>query len=140
MENVIRLHYSNKNSEMFWTNRCRKWRNRFKIEKPVVLAEYFEQQTDCTRCRKKIANQGEFLRGGICIYLSLSNKWKLWHGTINSWPHNLRKKLEKYFRFHCNYKQLRIEARKKMWNCEVDFPVFLWNYSYNFENIFTAWS
>ena len=49
---------------------------------------------------EKLANQGEVLRGGISrIYLSLSNKWKPWHGAINSWPRNLRTAVEKYFRF-----------------------------------------
>ena len=35
------------------TNRCRKWRNRFKREKFVVLAEYSEQQTDCSIYKRK---------------------------------------------------------------------------------------
>ena len=49
---------------------------------------------------EKLANQGEVLRGGISrIYLSLSNKWKPWHGAINSWPRNLRTAVEKYLRF-----------------------------------------
>ena len=49
---------------------------------------------------EKLANQGEVLHGGIsCIYLSLSNKWKPCHGATNSWPHNLRIALEKYFQF-----------------------------------------
>ena len=34
---------------------------------------------------KKLANQGEVIRGGISrIYLSLSNKWKPCHRAINS--------------------------------------------------------
>ena len=49
---------------------------------------------------EKWANQREVLCGGISrIYLSLANKWKPYHGTIKSWPHNLRTALEKYFRF-----------------------------------------
>ena len=49
---------------------CRKLRNGFKIEKFLVLAECFEQQTDCSRYRRKIANQGEVLcnRGGIFTF------------------------------------------------------------------------
>ena len=47
----------------------------FKKEEFIVLAEYFEQQTDYSRYRLKLANQGEFLRGGISpICLPLSNK------------------------------------------------------------------
>ena len=49
---------------------------------------------------KKLANQGEVLRGGISrIYLTLSDKWKPRHGAINSPPRNLRTTMEKYFRF-----------------------------------------
>ena len=74
---------------------------------------------------KKLANQGEVLRGGISrIYLSLSNKWKPCHGAINSQPRYLRTTLEKYFRFKRNFEQLRIEARNSMTNCEIYFPIF----------------
>ena len=73
------------------------------IEKFVVLAEYFEQQTDwSTDIREKLSNEGEVLctLGGIsCIHLSLSTKWKPCQGAI-SWPGNLRTALERYFRFH----------------------------------------
>ena len=33
------------------------------MEKFIVLAEYFEQKTDCNRYRRKIANQREVLCG-----------------------------------------------------------------------------
>ena len=39
----------------FRSSRCRMWRNTFMIEKFFVLAEYFEQKTDCSRCRRKIS-------------------------------------------------------------------------------------
>ena len=65
-----------KSLKCFRTSGFRKWRNRLKTEKFVVLAEYFEQQTDCSLYWRELANQGEVLRGGISrIYLSLSNKW-----------------------------------------------------------------
>ena len=49
---------------------------------------------------EKLANQGEVLRGRISrIYLSLSNKWKPYHGAINSRSRNLRTAMEKNFRF-----------------------------------------
>ena len=51
----FRWHYSNKNSECFRTDGCSKCRNGFMIEKFVVLAEYFEQQTDCWRYRRNIS-------------------------------------------------------------------------------------
>ena len=44
--------YGNKNPGI--TNGCRKWRNRFKREKIVFLAEYLEQQTDYPRYSRKI--------------------------------------------------------------------------------------
>ena len=113
-----------KSLKCFRTNGCRKWRNRFTIEKFVVLAECFQQEISAD-IEENLANQGEFLRWGTsCIYLSLSNKWKSCHGAVNSRPCNLRKALEKYFRVHWNYKQLRVEERNSMPNCEVYFPLF----------------
>ena len=104
---------------------CRKWRNRFQNKKCVVLAEYFEQQTNCSRYRKKMSHQGEVLRRGISpIYFSSSNKWKPCHGAINSRPRNLRTALEKYVRFQWNCKQLQIEARNSMANAGICFPIF----------------
>ena len=110
----------------FRTSGCRKWiRNRFKNKKFVVLAEYFEQQTNCSRYRRKISQSRRILCGGISrIYLSLSNKWKPCQGAINSRPRNLRTALEKYFRFQRNCKQLQLEARNSMANCEIYFPIF----------------
>ena len=73
----------------------------------------------------KWANQGKVLCGGISrIYLSLANRWKPCHGTINSRPCNLSMALEKYFRFRWNCKQLRIEVRNSMANCEINFSIF----------------
>ena len=104
---------------------CRKWRNRFQNKKCVVLAEYFEQQTNCSRYRKKMSHQGEVLRRGISpIYFSSSNKWKPCHGAINSRPRNLGAALEKYFWLQWNCKQLRIEARNSIANSEIYFPIF----------------
>ena len=94
-------------------------------KKFVVFAEYFEQQTNCSRYRKKMSQSREVLRWGISpIYLSSSNKWKPCHGAINSRPRKLRTALEKYFLFHWNCKQLRIEARNSMVNSEIYFPIF----------------
>ena len=68
---------------------------------------------------EKLANQVEFLRGGITrIYLSISSKWKPYHRAINSRPRNLRTTLEKYFRFQ------RVEARGSTANCEIYFWIF----------------
>ena len=73
----------------------------------------------------KWVNQGEVLCEGISrIYLSLANKWKPCQGAINSWPRNLRVTLDKYFGFQWNCKQLRIEVRNSMANCEIYFPIF----------------
>ena len=104
---------------------CRKWRSRFLNKKFVVLAEYFEQQTNCSRYREKMSQSRIVLRRGISsIYPSSSNKWKPCHGAINSPSRNLRMALEKYFRFQWNCKQLRIEARNSMVNAEIYFPIF----------------
>ena len=112
----------------FRKNGYRKWTNRFKIEKLVVLAEYFEQQTDCSRYRRKIS-QSKLTKKVLCrsiirIYFFLSNKCKSCHGAINSWPPNLRTTLAKDLWFHWNCKQLRVEARNSMSNCEIYFAVF----------------
>ena len=75
---------------------------------------------------EKLVNQGEVLSGGISrIYLSLTNKRKPWHGAINNLLRNLRAALEKYFRFQWNCKQLRIESRNSMANCETYSKVSL---------------
>ena len=75
---------------------------------------------------EKWANQGEILRGVISrICLSLSNKWMIQNG-------NLRTTLEKYCRFHWICKELRVEARKSISNCEIFSSYFVWNYNHNF--------
>ena len=63
-----------------------KSRNRFRIEKFAVLAQYFEQHTDGRRYRRKISkSEREVLRGGISrIYLPFLSNWKPCHGAINS--------------------------------------------------------
>ena len=55
-----------------------KSRNRFRIEKFAILAEYFEQQTDGCKYRRKISkSEREVLRGGISrIYLPFPSNWK----------------------------------------------------------------
>ena len=67
-------------------------RKTFKIENCVVLAEYFEQQKDCNRCKRKISksSRSPLWRGISRIYISLSNKWKPCHGAINSRPRNFK--------------------------------------------------
>ena len=57
-------------------------------------------------------------------YLSFSNNWKPCHGAINSRRHNLRTALVKYFRFHLNWKQLRVEVTYSMQNSEIYFLLF----------------
>ena len=48
--------YSNKNSEM--TSGFRKWKNRFKREKIVILAKYLWEETDYRRYKRKIRKSG----------------------------------------------------------------------------------
>ena len=91
----------------------------------VVLAGYLKQQTDCIRLKEKVANQGESLRVGtnrICNHFL--SKWKPYHGAINNRSRKLRMALEKYFRFHLNCKQLRIEAKDASSQVEICFPFF----------------
>ena len=94
----------------------------FKIEKLVILAEYFEHQTDCNRYRRKISKsrRSPSWRGISRVYISLSNKWKPKHGAINGRHVILRTALKRYFRFPRNCKQLgttTVEPR----NCIVRF-------------------
>ena len=114
----------------FSTNGCRKWKNK----KFVVLAEYFEQQTDFSSYRIKIRQSRRSLLRRNQSYLqifSLPRKWKPYHGAIRKFPRNLRTALERYFRFHLNYKRLRVEVKffikfVRMWNekCSLLFKRF----------------
>ena len=123
----IRLHYSNKNYDIvqdkqdvgneeidFRMKNLLSWHN--------ILSN---RQIAADIEKKERTNQGEVLRRGISpIYLSSSNKWKPYHGAINSRPRNRRTTLGKYFRFQWNGKQLQIEARNSMANSEIYFPIF----------------
>ena len=112
----------------FRTSGCRKSRNRFKNKKFVVLAEYFEQQANCSRYRIKMSQsrRSPSNRGGIsCIYISLANQWKPCHRAIKSWPRILRMAPEKYCWSQWICKQpLQIEERNRMANCDIYFPIF----------------
>ena len=81
----------------FRTNWCRKRRKTFNTEIFVVLAEYFEQQTDSNRYRKRISKwrRSTWWKGISRIYISLSKKWKPCHGAINSRPRNFKNGTEK---------------------------------------------
>ena len=73
---------------------------------------------------KKWANHREILRGGISrIYFTLAKKWRPYHGAINHRPRNVRTALERYFQFQWICKQLQIEARNSMANCDIYFPI-----------------
>ena len=106
----------------FQTKWCRKRRKTFKTEKFVVLAEYFEQQTDCSRYRRKISKsrKSPSCKGIGRIYISLSSKWKPCHGAINSRTRNFKNNA----RFPWNCSQLRAEVRSGMPNCEIYFSIF----------------
>ena len=127
----------------FRTNWCRKWRKTFKIEKFVVLAEYFEQQTDCNRYRRKEANQGENIRGEESVIFTFPYQTNGNNAMeLSAAGHViLRTALKRYSQFPWNCKQLRFEARNSMLNCEIYFPIFSETiYTYKSENIFTAQS
>ena len=122
----IRLHYSNKNSEMLQDEQdVGNEETDFRIKNLLSWQNILSNRQIAADIEEKWANQGEVLRWGISpIYLSSSNKWKPCHGAINSRPRNLRMALEKSFRFQWNCKQLRIEARNSMANAGICFPIF----------------
>ena len=108
----IRLHNSNKNSEMLHDERdVGNEETDFRIKNLLSWQNILINRQITADIEEKWANQGEALRRGISlIYLSSSNKWKPCHGAINSRPCNLRTALEKYFRFQWNCRQLRIDV------------------------------
>ena len=114
--------YRKENSKM--TNGCMKWRNkRENLREKSFLSwqNIWNSRQITTDIKEKLGNKGglSWRRIQSCIiYLSLWNKWRPCHGAINSRPRNLRMALEKYFWFHWNCKQLRVEARNSMSNCE----------------------
>ena len=110
----------------FQTNWCRKRRKKFKMEKFFVLAEYFEQQTDCNRYKRKInsSRRSPLWREISRIYISLSNKLKPCHGAINSRSRNFKNGTEKVLSISLKLQTIGVEARNSMPNCEIYFPVF----------------
>ena len=122
-----------KTLKCFRTNGCGRWINRSKIEKFVALAEYFEQQTDCSKYRRKISESRRSVRGGNSgIYLSLSNK----HATDPSTVSHVisERQWKSTFDFIEN---VSICGLKRGIVCQiVRLLNFLWNYTCNFENIF----
>ena len=81
------------------TSGCCKSRNRFKSNKIIVIGEYFDQQVNCNRCRRKMNQSRRSHLWRNQSYLPFFSKQM---ETINSWPRNLRTALEKYFRFEVN--------------------------------------
>ena len=121
----IRLHYSNKNSEMLQNKRyVGNEETDFRIKNLLSWQNILSNRQIAADIEEKWPNQEVIHRGIRPIYLSSSNKWKPCHGAINSRPRNLRTALEKYFRFQWNCKQLRIEARNSMANSDIYFPIF----------------
>ena len=120
----IRLHYSNKNSEMLQDEQDLGTEEKyFRIKNLLSWQNILSYRQIAAHVEEKWGNEGEVLHRGISpIYLSSSNKWKPCHGAINSRPRNLRTALEKYFRFQWNCKQLWIEARNSMANSDIYFP------------------
>ena len=121
----IRLHNSNKNSEMLHDERdVGNEETDFRIKNLLSWQNILSNRQIAADIEEKWPNQEVIHRGIRPIYLSSSNKWKPCHGAINSRPCNLRMALEKYFRFRWNCKQLRIEARHSMANSEIYFRIF----------------
>ena len=121
----IRLHYSNKNSEMLQDQQdVGTEETDFRIKNLLSWQNILSNRKSAADIEEKWDNQGEVLRRGISPnYPSSSGKWKPCHGAISSRPHNLITALEKYFRFHWNCKQLRIEAKNSIANSDTYFPI-----------------
>ena len=78
----------------------------------MVCNRWSDRQTD--RPTDKVTYRG----GEIShIYFCFSNIWNPYCQTINIQSHNLRAALERYW----NYKQLQVQARNSMSNCEIYF-------------------
>ena len=97
----IRLHYSNKNSEMLQDKLgVGNEETDFRIKSLLSWHNILSNRKIAADIEEKLANQGGVLHRGISpLYLSSSNKWKPCHRAINNRPRNLRTTLEKYFRF-----------------------------------------
>ena len=84
---------------------------------------------------EKLANQGEALCGEIIhIYLSLSNKWRLCQGAINSRSCNFKTTLEKYFWFQGNYGLKRGAVKQTVrFISEFTLKIYIqfWKYGFN---------
>ena len=122
----IRLHYSNKNSEILQDKQdVGNEETDFTIKSLLSSQVILSNRQIAADIEEKWVNRGEALCRWISpIYLCSSNKWKPCHGAINSRPRNLRKAMEKYFQFQWNCQQLRIEARDSMANSEIYFTIF----------------
>ena len=72
----------------------------FRIKKFVVLAEYFEQQTNVNRYRRKMSQSRRTPSWRNQSYLPfLVKQMETMPRPINNRPRNLRTALGKYFRF-----------------------------------------
>ena len=124
----FRSYYSiTKILKCFRANWCRRRRKTFKIEKFVVL-EFFEQQTDCNRYRRKTNKSRTSLSWRNQSYQTNNGDHYQTNGNhaieLSTIGHViLRIALGRYFRFHWNCKQLRVE-RSSMPNCEIYFLIF----------------
>ena len=101
-----------------------KWRNRFKNKEFVVLAKYFKKQTNCSRYRRKMSQSRRSPLWRNESYLPFFSKQMETIPRSHNGPPKLRTTLEEYFRFQWNCKQLWIEARNSVENCEIYFPIF----------------
>ena len=104
----------------------RKWRKRFKIENLLSWQNIFNSRQITADREKKPANQGKVLCGRISYVFAFPYQTNGNHATEPSTVGHviLRMALERYFRFYWNCKQLRVQGRKSVWNCEINFPIF----------------
>ena len=122
----------------FMTKGCRKWSNGLKIEKFAALTEYLEQQRNCNRYKRKISNSRLWRNQSYSTFFFKHIKTMPWNYQnlviVSEWHW---KDAFNFTEIVNNFKVKRKKQYVKLWN---SFPTFLWNYTYNFENILTAWS
>ena len=74
---------------------------------------------------EKLANQGEVLSGGIiCMYLSISNRWKPYHRAITVNHVISEQHWKSTFDFSEIVNKRHIEVRSSIANCEIYFLIF----------------
>ena len=124
----------------FRTDGCRKQRNRFNIEKLAVLAEYFEQQADCNRQRRKISQSRGSPSWRNQQLFTFPDQTNGNHATQPSTVSYIisEQHWKSTFDFTEIVSNFRLNEKEQKSNCEIYFPIFSETIYIQFENIFTV--